>query len=521
MDTRGLSQPPRSSIVASVSGGRSSIRSMDGVPFSRDRLISSNESLAKFVFSRNKQMLSRRKDVWTAILHRAPFLKVDDSGLKGISARVSLTAAQIHELSILNDHILGVTTPFYSEGQDDQSTSPVHVDVALQSVGLLHHAFPSGYNGSGIGIWTNDGGGRPDPIDFDINLSRLHLFDTGNEPIQSHATKTVALLQASAPSAMVHFAIPNASCNLRAGLSEVPGNTGRPVFVSSISNNFSDHGTVYSLCSMWWDLFIANNRLTHFAAAGNIVDERDNATNVVGASKAYNTISVGSYRVDRPSDPIAASSCHDDPATRAMKPELMAPGHRVNIAGNDRGGTSYAAPIAAGFAASMMEMEPAYRMRPALVKAVLMANARDLDGSGPKGQRDGAGAIDFWQTRFNGGWRFYEGSHNSYFSIDHDGDGNKDITFAEHLVAGTRYRIAISWLNDGIISYATARPSMDIDLEVRRPGAANPTWTSWSQYNSLEIIEFTAIETGWHSVTIDLYDHTSGDLSLGYAFTWL
>jgi hypothetical protein len=354
---------------------------------------------------------------WQAIAARYQLAgELGDAAVRGAdSATISARRKALADLAA-NEKAGGVVRavirPFSPVGADGLTS-------ALGSVEVSTSAIPAGFNGTNIGVWMNDGDGKPITTTACVNNNRLTVQDFGSEPDEAHATQTLCTLMATAPDARVHYAVPTQGCNLR---SDVANFTNPQVFLSSQSNSFSDNTTAYSDCSRDWDNFVYNTLIAHFALTQN------QASNVRGAAKAYNVFSIGAY--DDPANPdvVASFSNSGDPATGADKPEFVAPGVNIDVGTwTNLSGTSFATPIAAGFAADLLEQFNFLRFQPPLLKAYLLVNSVDIDGTNPFGDADGAGRLDYSNTAF-GRWAWWSGGNGAWFSSDTDGDGRLEIS---------------------------------------------------------------------------------------------
>jgi len=418
----------------------------------------------------------------------------------GSSATVRLPGRALRALSDEQGRGLlrSITLPHVAEGNDGMTSALASVEVSTQ-------ALPNGWNGTGIGVWMNDGDGKPITSTACVDTGDLTLQDVGAQPFETHSTQTLCTLMATAPEAHVHYAVPTQSCNLR---SDVTTFTSPQVFVSSQSNTFGDNGTPYSDCSRDWDNFIYNTRIVHFAAAGN------QASDVIGAAKAYNVFGIGAYADEANPDAIASFSNFGDPETGADKPEFVAPGVDIDV-GSWTGinGTSFAAPIAGGFAADLLQRYSFLRLQPALLKSYLMVNSVRIDGTELVGDTDGAGRLDFSNAAF-GRWYWWGGNNASHFTQDTDGDGRKEIVVEYDLVAGQTYHVATSWLVQGSYVRDNKKPNMDVDLTVIAPN--NTTWSSVSVVNNYEMVRVVAPVSGTYTFKVERYWNSGvGDVSVG------
>lgn len=207
---------------------------------------------------------------------------------------------------------------------------------------------------------------------------------------------------------------------------------------------------------------------------------------------------------------------------RNEKPEIVAPGVGIDIGqwvGQWQGptyesgdsGTSFASPLAAGFAASLTSSNIGYYGRhPEIIKAALMAGAtRNIEGNSRLSEKDGAGVINYRPTANHFG-QWWRGGHNDFF------DANQNININYSMVKGKKYRVAIVWLVNGSYQFDHMEPHMDLDLQVSYQNIYSKG--SSSEYNAFEIVEITPSISGVHTISISKYsDSGQGNLQLGLA----
>jgi hypothetical protein len=230
------------------------------------------------------------------------------------------------------------------------------------------------------------------------------------------------------------------------------------------------------------DNFSYNDNVQLFISAGN------DAGPVGSPGKSHNALTVGAY--DDTTDTIGDFSSWINPATGAMKPEILAPGVGLDFAGGlgTDSGTSFATPLAAGMAASNISYKTAMKKHPALIKASMLAMAtKSIEKGLAKPKPDGAMAVQ-WNPR---GLYFWWDEPNSFLD---DADGQWKLLGSYYLKANEKVKVAFSWSNrqsvcDGISSVG-AYPApeshlcMELDMKVLDPSGntvvlANQKNSNW------------------------------------------
>ncbi len=210
---------------------------------------------------------------------------------------------------------------------------------------------------------------------------------------------------------------------------------------------------------------------------------------------------------------------------RRIKPELSAVARNIGVAGYPlSSGTSYAAPMVSGAAATLIGRDPGLAARPHVVKAILVASSRAHRTRTPGGRlstdREGAGTLSVdWAHAIVTG---------SKGSIDDTGGHGErivwstalaggcrqghDVTFTFTGHAGRTVRVAIAWnahaRRPSLSGGTQDRRKSDLDLVVRAPGGGVITGTSSSRTrldaSNLEWLDFTAPADGTYIATIEV-----------------
>lgn len=387
------------------------------------------------------------KEAWRD-LNRRVQLDLDEVG--GRSQRVSLTSKELNEIvDRAPDLVAAVDVP----------SRPEVGDILLDSAGAMGMTAGSfsSFDGTDIGAWMNDGNGRPILTDPDIDVGRLGFQDYGTEPNEAHATQTLACLMQMSDGVTVHYGVPTQGCNLRGDVDNFPN---PPVFLSSMSNNYGDGGTVYSNCNRLWDNFVFDTRIAHHAAASN----NGGAGAVAGSAKAYNVIAVGAADTTVTPFTTAVFSSGADPDPGARKPEIMAPGVDVDLTNwANLNGTSFATPILAGLSAIFLEAYPLFRNEPQMLRAALLASADHNEAGGPNTFDAVAGAGMPNANVFINGLHQY-----AAFEVSNPTSGGT-TSFSVYMDASETYDIALSWLVDGDYVRNNGEPNQEYWLLILNP----------------------------------------------------
>lgn len=162
---------------------------------------------------------------------------------------------------------------------------------------------------------------------------------------------------------------------------------GLGVHIINFSGGLYNEATSYHSYNEWLDYFVTNTNITYVGSAGNSPTQ-----NVAVPSSAANAIAVGNVITKEQHSPTSIYSNppflvnenktqYLNPANTPQKPELCAPGTKINVLSpsltvTSGTGTSYSAPHVAGVAAQMMSKDSNLKNNPMAVKALLMAGAR-------------------------------------------------------------------------------------------------------------------------------------------------
>lgn len=255
--------------------------------------------------------------------------------------------------------------------------------------------------------------------------------------------------------------------------------------------------------------------------------------------KGFNTLAIGNH--DDTAGAMSGSSVFRNPTTThgdRELPELAANGTGVSANGQNKSGTSFAAPATAGVTALLQDVDGVLSSWPEGCRAILMASAgRNIRGgtwwndvvSGVDG-RDGAGAVDAQagvliaqQRRFRNAPATRRGWDVGTLSSNVVG-ADRLATFryrvkVPNLIFFPTVKVALAW-DSAVTSFLgiplASRLTVDLDLLVRDSrGVQVASAASWD--NSYEVVEFAARRGETYEIIIRRW---SGTDSVWYGVAW-
>src|SRR5512132_1985816 len=255
--------------------------------------------------------------------------------------------------------------------------------------------------------------------------------------------------------------------------------------------------------------------------------------------KGYNSLAIGNH--DDTAGAMSGSSGFRNPTTNhgdRERPELAANGTGVSANGQNKSGTSFAAPATAGVTALLQDVDGVLCSWPEGCRAILMASAgRNVRGStwwqdlvSGVDARDGAGAVDAQagvliaqQRRFRDapatrrGWDVGTIS-SSVIGQDRLATFRYRVT-VPNLIFFPKVKVALAW--DSAVTSFLGIPlastlTVDLDLLVRDShGVQVASAASWD--NSYEVVEFAARRGETYEIIIRRW---SGTDSVWYGVAW-
>ena len=380
-----------------------------------------------------------------------------------------------------------------------------NIDYILDRIQLSNYAFSNSYTGNGIGVGVVEANCKD--TNFPIRYPSRYTSYCTSTTTDTHHSMVVNILQHASPEAHIFgFKNNNPYPN--------PNSYSPPLQVLTYSYG-SNTGDQYSSTDMNMDNYIYENRTINFKSAGNTGDY------ITSPGKALNIITVGAVCPVAPcskdqnniTDGYTSYSSRNNSVVGNEKPEQ---GMYTDIDMGYYGfidGTSAAAPLLAGFMASLLDECTFCRRQPAMMKAALISaenipilNARDWDKDNTKSAQK---IQKFSTTTWGAGGAWWDGKNSSYF------DKNDEIVLIENNVnAGRRHKITIAWLSEGNYISSNRKIQQDLDLCVYQNGYSLKCSASWD--NPFETVEFVAPTGDPLRVVIRRYRNGGGRVILGY-----
>lgn len=369
----------------------------------------------------------------------------------------------------------------------------------------------SNHSGTDVGIYMTESG-CPEAtwIDSYTRLSGSTQTD--------HSRRTSAIMRAVSPDAWIYCGIGVVLPSLN-DLGGTGGNA--PIHIINRSNSETSNGD-YDWTARSWDLYSYSTDVAIFSSAGN----RPGGSNWVRSpGLGSNMATVGSY--EDQSDNVSAFSSFQGPETDSLKPEFVAPGEGISVAGfGPASGTSYSTPHAAAMAANYLEAVPVLKLQAPAVRAAMMAGARrTVNGSA---DRVGLGGVDYKEF-ITGARTFFWNGSNSYFESQDSDDGNDDgwITRYSYLNSSSyETREILTWQNDGdhvFSNRSAAQPlSANYDVRVYDPNG-NFIGCGCSLSDQYEEVFFDPIVSGNYRFEIRRTSNNDSNAKtdLGLSINWL
>lgn len=418
------------------------------------------------------------------------------------SVVIALRPAQIQALAAESgDLVAGIE--IYDPPKDQIASAMVSSRVNPYAINY------AGRRGENIGIYMTESGCAP--TGFITRYQRLAGSDT------SHSRNVMSIMRAVSPQSYIY-------CRGGAVLptsADLAGYGGNPrVHLVNRSNGGGDNAD-YTITDRDWDNFAYVNPVATFVSAGN------NGTAggyLIYPSKALNINSVASY--NDANNAVSSFSSYRDSQTKSAKPEFSMPGENITAGGFTMSGTSMSSPHGAAFAADLLSAYSFMRLRPALIKASMIAGAtKPITGGFDK---VGLGACDFYSAYYNGHFYWWSGANSSYSYFDSTDPlpNNGYIDVYQSLSASlSTVRASLVWLNRGTWTYnnrTSLHPiGMDIDIAVYSPTGALVASSS-SFDNPYESVTFDPTVTGTYRFRIYRYANrdTASNLLMGLAVNW-
>lgn len=358
----------------------------------------------------------------------------------------------------------------------------------------------------------------------DITLTSDNTYGTYNT---THSSFTTYIAHTYAPEAEFFFA---GGDNEYSGFAEIAAfvewMVEKNVNVLNVSLEIGDrcysNTPTYSSISSLFDYVAFNYYVATVISSGNVrTDPITNITYVdpTFSAMSYNAITVGAMDYaysDFPYYYWNDITLYYKGTTFASKPDICALGEN---------GTSESAPRISGIAALMIQECPILIYDPESIKATLTASV-DLSSSsyhfvptnrtinGIDYMKMGAGLVNGANaiTVLENNW----GNSGSYSTATTKKTFNVTVP---NSAVGKTMRVALAFSVPASHSNSTYSTSTmpDLDLYVSAPGY-NLSFASNTSFNNVEIVEFTILSGGTHTIEIDQYSSSTEDCF--YALAW-
>jgi subtilisin family serine protease len=248
--------------------------------------------------------------------------------------------------------------------------------------------------------------------------------------------------------------------------------------------------------------------VTHSAGnSGDLMADQAMAFNILAVG-SFDDRNNGNWYDDAMSDFSAwreGTGCSPSNGDR-QEPDLVAVGehirstrvHPPSIDFSDLRGTSFSAPMVAGEAALMLDVDPNLAGKPEAMRAILMASAvNNIEGDAALSEYDGAGGIDAYSAylvTLNGRY--------AQMTINPTAWTSYDFTF--YADAGEPVGCVATWTSHPNASYTSDPLLTDLDLRLYDPDM-NLIESSTSSLNSYEIVRTMTEKAGTWTCRVSKY----------------
>lgn len=427
------------------------------------------------------------------------------------------------------------TENFATYTNGDFSTYLATYEEAL-IISQLNYAFTYGDKGKDIGIYYMDKGCADERY---IPFSSLHESMECKRKKQTHPTLVTQLLQHYAPEAFI-YGYDSENIKKKGGPDKPTTSFSPKIYVGTISVGLGDGNKFtrnYESTDAALDNYIYETGVMTFVNAGNLTPALQSQPTIHSPGKAANAITVGAYNpypffingvasyIYEPYSNYINSNVGASYSTQKnRKPEIMNLGNFTFDNSDVKDclycGTSFSTPFTAAMAADLMTRHPFFKGHPEMIKPVFLTATQgntynDIDSDGGAVPGVPTYAIMALNKTFSGYWP--KAKEQTLFK---DANGNKKELNAtiNGVVAGEKYKLAISWLMKGSTIKRLNKLPVNLGLIVNQDGKTLSGIIPTNFDHQYLLTSFTVPKSGSIKIRIICYSNDAPDdpIAVGY-----
>ncbi len=426
------------------------------------------------------------------------------------------------------------TMTMYEAGQKTKNNDDLKMQVWRDNVGVSMVRNTFGLTGAGVKIGIIELA-LVEPNTDDLPAERfiaVEEFDEYEEDNSKHAERVAKLYAGKygvAKDATVYCV---ALEGLESYESQIEKLLERNVTVinSSVGKDYEYYISPYYNTEKYIDYIVNNHNVVIVQVAGN-----DFAQRITCPGNAYNVITVGGFNnrstVAIEDDIMCAFSYNEYGG--CMKPDVIAPAigpweNTISPYDGHEAGTSYAAPVVAGFIALMMKLKPVLASMPEVVKAIVLASCHrkvapatvDPDDAEQMAwgitDKQGAGVFDPYIA-------LSIISHGTYGGRVMAADETEiDVSFIQPRYNSSGMNVSIAWIRQNTKSILSIIDTADCeDFDIKLWNNANKIGESVDTVSSTEMIyhSFAGVTSDLYTLEIKKYQGNGNATRIGYAWS--